>query len=153
MSPAQVYLELSSQYDSMDRVVGSALCMCVLAMVYGSGGGGVVCRLRQGSSHAFILREMTALAKGHDVVLPCLIPHWNFACTSPCVVVVLMETWKSCSAAHCVYPWGGHPKLRSDVSRISPVMRSNNFSSSSSIWPSIQCWYWCMFPGLLCVPV
>lgn len=82
-------------------------------------------------SHVSIFIAMTALVYGHDVELPCLIPHWNSADVDPCLVIMVTGTLCIVSSAHSTYPVVGHPLLHSSVQRSYGVIRSKNFSSSS----------------------
>lgn len=87
---AMVYLELSSQYDSVcivGCVCGFFVCCCLLIWYPSIAFCCLSCVMC--SCHASIFSAMTALAYGHDVALPCLIPQLNVASVVPCLVMML----------------------------------------------------------------
>ena len=45
-----------------------------------------------GVSQAATFSAMMALAYGHDVALPCFMPHRKSACVVPCLVIIVTGT-------------------------------------------------------------
>lgn len=73
--------------------------------------------------------EMMALAYGHDVALPCLMPHLHFESVFPFHVMMVTGIFHADSIVHSTYPCFGHPHLCRAVHKSSVMILSKNFSS------------------------